>query len=219
MRRLLYFLLTINSLLLYSQNDTIGSNERFYPLKKINIGINYDIKNTNYTFHISNGIEIQPLIHFEDFPDTFLYKLAATTNFNKDFGIQTLIGYTLNKKHIKQISLEVNYYNYPSTLKIKNISVSATKFIQAIQSELIIKPAYQEISNFKNIGLEFGLQKVLLYNRLFSEVRIGYYFNYFSYHINAQAFVYKQTLGLNIGFDKIENFNFIKTGINYILPN
>lgn len=219
MIRLLCFSLTIISILIYSQNDTINSNERFYSSKKMNIGINYDIKNTNYTVSISNGIEIQPLIHFEDFQDKFLYRLATTTNFNKDLGLQTLVGLTLNKKYLKQISLEFNYYDYPSKLKTKNLSVRATKFLQAIQSELIVKPTYQEIPNFKKLGFELGLQKVLVYNKIYSEVRMGYYFNYFTFHLNAQAFIYKQALGINISYDKIENFTFVKTGFNYIFPN
>lgn len=201
------------SVFVFSQNDTI---QRHYNYKKLNIGVDYDLENSNIGFSISNGIEVKPLIHFEDFSDDFLYKFRVRTNFNKDFGLETVLAYDLGFKFLQQVGIESKYYDYQN-LKLKNIGLSVTKNIRRLQIGFILKPNFQQLNEENNFGLEVGLQKVLIYNKLYSEVGFGYYSDYFTYNFLLQSFIYKHKLGINACFEKIGQFQFLKIGVNFVL--
>lgn len=214
MKKLILSFLVFTSIFCFSQNDSIRQN---YFTKRINLGLNYDIENSNICFSFSNSVDLEPLIHFEDFNTNFRYKIEFNTNFQKNWGANSYLGYHFpNKVFIKEIGLENKYYNYDeSNCNFIHYGISGKKYLDFLQSTLILKLNYQELNNFKNLGLEIGGQKTLISKKLFTEFGIGINSNYETYNIKLQSLIYKNQLGIFVGYDDINHFKFAKIGINY----
>ena len=213
MRKLLKILVFIMPFLVSAQNDTI---QRFRNSSKINLNLDRDFKNSNIGISISNGIEVKPLFHFEDFSDRFLYKFGFITNFKKDYGTEIVLSYDLHKKFIKEIEIESKYFDFQNNLRLKEVGVFATKFIDPLELTFILKPTFQQINLTKNFGVEIGAQKTLIYQKIYSEIRFGYFKDYLNYSFLIQSFVFKNQIGLNASFEKINIFDFVKVGVNYV---
>ncbi len=213
MKHVIQILLILIPGFFLSQIDS--TSNRSYT-KRINIGIVYDIKNSNAGFSISNGVDLEPLIHFEDFSADFRYKVEFITNFNRNFEIESYFGYNFPRRiFLKEIGIDSKYLDFQNNLKLKKIGIVGKKFVNPIQTVLFIKPAFQQLNNNNNWGFEFGGQKSIIYKKLFSEFSAGYYFKYWSYSLLLQSLIIKDEFGINASFEKISKYEFVKIGLNY----
>lgn len=191
-----------------------------YTSKWITVGADYDFINSKFGVRFSNGYDEQPLIHFEDFPDRFIYKASFRTGFNKDYGFGGAIGWLYPTRHIDKITLEYDqvHYSGKDRFKYRNISITGVKYLGFINSDIILRAGFQSLNEHDNLGVSFGIQKVLLYNKLYSGLSAGYYGDYWIYSVYAQSFIYSNKWGLRLSYDRINRFDFLALGINFTIP-
>lgn len=186
------------------------------PTKWITIGTQYDFLNTTIGLSISNGFDERPLIHFEDFPENFIFKIKGSSDFHKDYNI----GLDLEMKYLTRlfpiIAVGFNQFDYPqSNLFHRDIHVSAERYFGKSGVALRLKIASQVLNNYENAGADIGIQKILLSQKIYTGISIGYYFDYFTYAAYLQGFVYKNKIGMRLNYQKIDNYDFLNLGLNF----
>ena len=180
------------------------------------IGTIYDISNSQFGVSFSNGYDEISLIHFEDFSADFVYKVSGYNNFKKDYGFEGVLGW---KNRFGLFSLNYCYLGYSEekSLRFNKIGISGSTYFRLLKSNLSIEPVYQSLNGKSKFGLNLGLQKVLLYSRVYSGLSIGCFGDYWVYSIYAQGFVFKKSAGLRISYEKIDRFDFLKFGLSYCI--
>ncbi|MDH6308260.1 hypothetical protein M2451_001115 [Dysgonomonas sp. PFB1-18] len=189
-----------------------------HTLKWITAGADYDFINSKSGIQFSNGYDERPLIHFEDFSDKYIYKVSFKTGFNKEYSFGGAIGWLYPTRFINMITLEYEQFHYSEKeiFKYKNINITGAKYLEPIDSEIILKLGFQSLNKKDNFGINLAIQKVLFQNRLYSELSAGYYFDYWIYSIYAQGFIYKDRVGLKLSYDRIDNFDLLTLGVNFL---
>ena len=95
----------------------------------------------------------------------------------------------------------------------RDANVSAELYIRLItQFRLITKLGFQQLNESKNFGTTIGLQKRI--DKIYFGLQGGYYFDYFTYSIYAQGFLFKTT-SLRLVYDKIDNADFLNIGLHH----
>lgn len=188
----------------------------FYNTKWLTFGLSYDFANSFYGFLLSNGYDERPLIHFEDFSERFIFKIHGNTDFSKDYSIGTDLGLKYPMRYISVIGLGFSQTDYSQyNIFHREINASAETFTNKLDVAFKLKVAYQTLNDYENIGLDLGLRKVILYRRLYSSVSIGYYFDYFTYSVYLQGFLYKNKVGLRLNYERIAKYDFLTLGLNF----
>lgn len=188
-----------------------------YTSRWITVGTNYDFVNSKLGIQVSNGYDEKPLTHFEDFSDRFLYKASFHTDFGNEYGFGGTIGWSYPVKYINLLSVGYNKVRYSEKKKFdyQSINLAVSGHLGFIGSNIILNTGFQHLNGRDNIGFGLGLQKVLLYDRMYSGVSAGYYFDYWTYTVYIQGFVYKKMLGMRLSYDKIDRSDFLTLGINF----
>jgi hypothetical protein len=218
MQRFFFIILIFDFGVCFSQTTDSIIEPDYYATKWMTIGVNTDLINSVYGILISNGYDERPLIHFEDFSEHLIYKFTGQTDFKKDYSFGANLSWKYPCKYLVLTTIEYIQSNYEiKDLFHRDINLSAMTWIKFLQSGLTLKIGHQTVNSNRNFGVNLGLQKVLIYKLIYSGFSVGYYGDYFAYSIYAQGFVYKHNLGLRVGYDRIDKYDFLNLGLNFTL--
>lgn len=207
---------TDTSLVIILHEDKRFEYIDFYNTKLVTFGLKYDFANSVYGFVFSNGFNERPLIHFEDFSEDLIYKLNVASDFYKDysFGLDFAWKYPFNKPIL--ITTEYGQTSFAfKDLFYRNIGLYGLIGSKILRSGIICKISYHQLNDKKNIGATLGIEKGLIYRRLYMGISAGYFFDYFNYNLYLQGFVYKDKISLRADYQRLENYDFFKIGLNY----
>ena len=182
----------------------------------LSIGAKYDVVNSTFGLVFSNGYDEMPFIHFEEFPDNLIYKINAQTNFYKDYSFGANLAW--KNFRIGRWSPSMGYEQYDYSSKDffhRDIHVSATTYRSRIRTSLILKTGFQTLNDANNWGACMGLQKWLVYDRLYSGILVGYYFDYLIFSIYFQGLI-KEKISYRLSYDRIDNYNLFNIGLNLL---
>lgn len=186
----------------------------YYEYRWITIGGEYEIFNSTFGITLSNGLDENPLIHFEEFSENWMFKVSGNTDFKEDFSFETKITYKYLHSLRIQPSIEYIYTDYESVnLKFSDLNISIGIWLKRIQSNLKIQFGYQALKGMNNVGAELGLEKRL--QKVYGGIMIGYYFDYFTYNAYLQSFIYKNQLSIKANYERIDKYDFLNIGLNY----
>jgi len=178
--------------------------------KWLTIGTQYDFFNSAFGLVISNGFDERPLFHFEDISEDALFKILGSTDFVGSYSFGGNIALQYPTRSLSFISIGYSQFNYSQIQFLKrDIHISAMKYLKKIDAGLILNIGYKTLNDFKNFGADLGLQKVLIYRKLFSALSMGYYFDYFKYSTAIQGFVYRNNIGVRLDYERLEKYNFL----------
>jgi hypothetical protein len=186
--------------------------------KWLTIGTQFDFFNSTFGLLISNGYDERPLFHFEDISEDVIFEILGSTDFvgSYSFGGDIALQYPI--RSLSLISIGYSQFNYSQIQFFKrDIHISAMKYLKKIDAGLILNIGYKTLNDFNNVGVDLGLQKVLIYRKLFSEFSMGYYFDYFIYSAAIQGFVYRNNIGVRIDYERLDKYNFLTLGLNFTL--
>lgn len=206
---------TILKIILHDEIITL-EDMGLYNTKWLTFGLNYDFVSSYYGFLLSNGYNERPLIHFEDYFEKFIFKIYGTTDFARDYSIGTDLGIKYPMRYISVIGLGVSQFDYPQCNYFhREINASAETFVNKLDFALSLKIAYQTLNDDENLGIGFGIRKVILNRKLYSGASIGYYSDYFTYSVYLQGFAYKNKIGLRLDYERIADYEFFNLGLNF----
>jgi len=182
----------------------------------LSIGVKYDIANSMLGLDFSNGYNEMWFIHFEEFPDNLIYKINAQTNFYKDYSF----GANLRWKNfqIGRWAPSIGYEQYDYSSKDffhRDIYVAASTYKRRIRTSFILQTGFQTLNGTNNWGACMGLQKWLTYDRLYSGISVGYYFDYLIFSIYFQGLL-KEKVSYRLSYNRIDNYNFFNIGLNLL---
>ncbi|MEK8181249.1 hypothetical protein WMW71_12955 [Flavobacterium buctense] len=187
-----------------------------YNTKWMTIGSQYDCSSSTFGLVLSNGYDESPLIHFEDFSEDLIFKIQGNTNFERNHSIETDFGWKYPIKHISAISIGFYQYDYwQRHFFHRDLNLSAETYIRKLDVSLKLKIAYQTLNDYENLGTDLEIRKVILYQKLYSGLAVGYYFDYFKYSAYIHGFVYRNKIGLRLSYEKIDTYDFLNVGLNY----
>lgn len=183
-----------------------------YRMKWFTIGINYDVVNSYYGFQISNGLDEEHYMYFEEFSSTFMYKLSGQINFANDYSIGAKLSWKYPIRHIYRTSIEYSQKNSTSIgYDFYDISHSVDFRLPRLYLPMIMKIGFQKLNDQTNFGFNLGLEKSI--KNFYTGFLIGYYFDYFNYSIYfSHKPFYKSLLRLRIEYNRINNFDFFNIG-------
>ena len=188
-----------------------------YEFNWITIGANFEAINSNFGFLVSNGFDEHPIIHFEDFSESWIYKASVTTDFKRDYSIGVKFGRDYILRHIYMPTIEYKKTEYFSNnFHQTDINLSFGVRFRGFWGTILIKSGYQSLNGDYNLGGGIGFQNSHRSPNLYYGITAGYWINYFTYNIYFQSFIYKHKLSLRANYERIENFDFLNIGINYI---
>lgn len=194
---------------------TLGGFES-YDTKWFTVGSQFDLINTSFGLLISNGYNERPMIHFEDFSEDLMIKIQGASDFQNDYSFGTSVAYQYPIKYISLISFDYKNFDYSSIdFQHQDYNISAKAGIKYINAGFRLGFGYQTLNDFQNFGVNTGLQKVLIYRRLYSEILCGYYTHYWTWSVKLQGFIYKDLISVAIKYDRIDIYDFLNLGINF----
>lgn len=186
--------------------------------KWVNIGAQDDLINNVYGFSISNGFDERPLFHFEDMPEDLLFKILGNTDLGKSYSFAADLAFQYPIKRISMFSAGYRQLKYPQNkLFERDIYLSAMSYLNKIDLELILNIGYKDLNDSKNVGAELGIQKVLIYQKLYSKAVFGYYKDYWIYSGFIEGFIYRHTVGLKLSYNRIDTYDFLTLGFSLTL--
>ncbi|SBW08144.1 conserved hypothetical protein [uncultured Dysgonomonas sp.] len=161
---------------------------------RITIGANYDFINSVLGVQISNGYDERALIHFEDFLDKIIYKTSFKTNFGKDYGFGVALGWLRPLKFVDVVSVRYDQMDYNENVKLdyRNINLSGSSYIRAINSSLIFNTGVIHLNKKNDFGIGVGLEKLLFVDKIYAGFLMGYYFDYYIYSVYTQSLLLKK---------------------------
>jgi hypothetical protein len=217
MLRLLSFLtlLTFNSLC-FGQADSANYHLRHkHSARWQSLGVNYDAINSLYGMMISNGLDEQPLIHFEDIPAKWLYKFQGQSDFKNDYsvGIKLSRNYLQSIKPFYLVTVEFFQRDLASSIVFQR-DVYLSTGLYFLKNYFIIKAGHQTLDTHSNFGIGLGIQKYY-YPRLYGGFILTYHFDYGSFSFFLQSFLIRNKLGLRITYDKISKYDFLNLGLHF----
>lgn len=185
-----------------------------YNTKWLTLGAQHDLINRTYGLVISNGFDERPLFHFEDLTEDLLFKILGHTDFNKSYFFAGDIALQYPIREISLVSIGYEQFRLAQKqLYGQYLHLSTMKYIGKKDFGLILSFGYRNLNDSKNIGADLGLEKVLLYNKLYTKASVGYYRDYFVYSGTIEGYFYNHLVGLSLNYDRIDNNNFLKLGI------
>ena len=188
----------------------------FCNTKWFTISSQYDLINTTFGLLISNGYDERPMIHFEDFTEYLMLKIHGTTDFQNDYSFGASVAYQYPIRYISLVSFDYKNFDYSSIDFLhQDFNIAALKGIRYINAGFRLGFGYQKLNDFQNIGVNTGLQKVLIYRRLFTDISCGYYGDYWTWSAKLQGFIYKDLISVGIKYDRIDTYDFLNLGLNF----
>lgn len=185
----------------------------YYDNKWFTIGLNSDISNSLFGIKLSNGFEELPLIHFEDINSTLLYLASFQTDFKNDYGIDLKL--KLNRTRLfYKTSLQFQQKELKSNdLFIRKIDLSKEFYVRSLHFFLIPSIGFQELNDFQNMGFRLGIQNE--FDSFYFGASTGYYFDYFTYSIYIQSFIFNSNWGCRFEYDRINNSDFLTFALQF----
>ena len=182
------------------------------------MGLIMDGFNSTYGLQISNGFDEHPLIHFEDFDDSWLYKASVLTNFKKDYAFNLKFAHNYWLRRVYMPTVEYKAIKYVSNkLDYKALTASFNiDIIRRFDGVTTIETGYQRLNGENNLGVGIGILKSHRQPDLCYGFQIGYWNNYLTYDLFFQSFIFQKQLSLGIHFERIEQFNFLNFQLNYV---
>jgi len=202
------------------QSDTIIDIKLPIPNYRTNwftIGTNYHVINSFFGFSLSNGLDEQPLIHFESFSSDFMYKISGQTNFKNDYSYNGQLAWKYPIRKVYKTSIEYSKTKFTTiNFNCQNISFTNEFVIpRMFHTGLITKLEYQKLNDKNNFGINLGLENVIY--KTYLGFIVGYYFGYFNYKLFIQRFLYKQFISFRFDYERIDSFDFANIGIHFTL--
>lgn len=220
--------LPIGTNMLYAQVDTdsvmtdstqvingIANYLDFYNTKWMTIGTQCDFLSSTFGLEISNGYDERPLIHFEDFTEDFVFKLQGNTDFNKDYSYGINLGWKY-PRYLSLIALGFYEYDYSQRdFQYRDIYLTTETFIKNTDFVVMLKLAHQNLNDNKNLGADIGLSNVVVYRKLYAGISTGYYFDYFTYSGFLRGFLFKDIIGVQLDYKRIDKYDFLNLGLSF----
>jgi hypothetical protein len=195
-----------------SSINIILKESNFYDTKWVTIGAGYDIINSDYGLSISNGYDEQPLIHFEDFQEPWVFKISGTTDFKRDYSLDAKFGRVYFVRHFSMPTLEIKkVYDVSSHFVHTDVNLSTEIWFSRFPGTLLFKTGYQSLNGQDNLGAGIGWQNS--HWKPCYGIMLGYWMDYFTYRAYIQSFIYQQRIGLRAEYERIDNFDFLTFGI------
>ena len=175
MKPILFTILLLNSLV-YCQIDslnTFNELETFDKRRWLTIGIEYENLNNLYGFNLSNGFDLQNVIHFEDFQDNLIFKFSFLTDLNDNYAFESNIGLLLRSKIFNRANL-----NY-SKKRVKGEQFDFENISLRLKSRyfgntyLLLDIGKQRINELNNYGFDIGIRRII--KGFHIGLLIGYY--------------------------------------------
>lgn len=185
----------------------------FYNTRWLSFGAQFDMVNQLFGIQISNAVDEEPLIHFEDFQDMLLIKAQAQSDFdnNHSFGLE--FGLT-SMAYISRTTIQYNYVNFrKKQLQLHDINLtSRIKYIR--NTRLIFRTGYQHYENRGRFGLGLGLEQKI------GKIHIGANSRYYSDYFHHEAYmefrlIKKRMLTMRMLYNRIDHHDFVTIGLNY----
>ncbi len=191
----------------------ITLNNDFYNTRWLTFGTNYEFFNSVIGLQISNGVDEEPLIHFEDFQDNILIKVHGQSDLNNNYSYGAELGvYSL--RYIGRTTLKYDVLNFENS-ELFLTDINLTSRIRYFRNTgLIFRTGYQDLNNQKNFGVGLGFEQVA--EKVYFGFNSIYYFDYFHH----QAFVQfriapKNLISFRTVYNRIDNKNLLSVGLNY----
>ncbi|HRX93709.1 MAG TPA: hypothetical protein P5158_06325 [Chitinophagaceae bacterium] len=196
----------------------------YHKTKWLTIGANYDILNSLAGVNVSNGLDERLLIHFEDFPARWIYKLQGQTDFKTSYSFDANLSlkYPIHSlsRYVDDASIGYSQKKVIASgifQREVDLSVlSTTPFIR--NCGLLLKIGHQELNNKSNFGLGIGLEKIF-YPKWYVGFLFSHYFNYVNYSVFLQSFIINKELSLRITYERISKYDFLNLGLHFTKNN
>ena len=187
----------------------------YYNTRWLTFGSNYGIFNRVFGFQLSNGVDEEPLIHFEDFQDNILIKLHGQTDFGENYSYGGEFGF-YSLKVIGRTTLKYDFLNFEnSELYLTDINLTS-RLVYIRNTGLIFRTGYQNFDGKKNFGIGLGFEQDLV--KSYFGLNSRYYFDYFHHEAYLQFRLLKSNmLTMRTVYNRIDNRNILTIGLNYSL--
>lgn len=214
----LFLLFLLNLTACFGQQD----DKEIYPSKihYLTFGINSDINNSLFGLLVGNGVDEKPLYHFEDISNDCLYKVTGQTDLEKNYSYGATIGWNTPSRRLLFLTVTLLTIDY-SQRQINNecffqkkLNTSGEFYLKHLRFTLLGKLGFNEINNSMGYGGEIGFRKSFKY--FYFGGTFGKYSDKNTFNVFSQINVYKKKLHIRFNYDKIEDFNSLNIGVNYI---
>jgi hypothetical protein len=185
----------------------------FYNTRWLSIGTNYESFNSVIGLQLSNGVDEEPLIHFEDFQDNLLIKIHGQTDLNDNYSYGAEIGvYSL--KYVGRTTLKYDVMNFENS-ELFLTDFNLTSRIRYFRNTgLIFRTGYQKFNNNENYGIGLGIEQGG--QNFYFGMNSRYYFDYFHHEAYLQIQIpTKNILSFRTVYNRIDNKNLLTIGLNY----
>jgi hypothetical protein len=185
----------------------------FYNTRWLSIGTNYESFNSVIGLQLSNGVDEEPLIHFEDFQDDLLIKIHGQTDLNDNYSYGAEIGvYSL--KYVGRTTLKYDVMNFENS-ELFLTDFNLTSRIRYFRNTgLIFRTGYQKFNNNENYGIGLGIEQGG--QNFYFGMNSRYYFDYFHHEAYLQIQIpTKNILSFRTVYNRIDNKNLLTIGLNY----
>lgn len=178
-------------------------------------GLNHDILNSLLGISLSNGSDIQPLVHFENLTTDFLYKISAQTDLKENYSIGAKLSLNYPNRYLSIASVEfLQKHLVSENVFYRDINLSGSSYLRFVDLALLYKVGHQNIKSDNSLGLSLGLQKSHI--GIYYGFLVGYYSDYFNYSAFLQSFLFNEKISLRIAYDKVNSYDFLNFGISFI---
>ena len=186
-----------------------------YNTKWMTIGTHYEFYYSTIGLELSNGYDERPLIHFEDFSEDFVFKLTGNTDFQENYSYSINVGWKY-PRYLSLIAIGFYDYNYlTSDFLFQDLNISGETYLKNTDITVKLKLAYHNLNSNNSAGIELGLSKIFIYRKLYAGLAAGYFFDYYSYSGFIKSFVYKDIIGIQLKYDKINTYDFLNLGMSF----
>ncbi|MEQ8712225.1 MAG: carboxypeptidase-like regulatory domain-containing protein [Cyclobacteriaceae bacterium] len=185
----------------------------FYNTRWIAFGTSYGIVNQVFGLQISNGVDEEPLIHFEDFQDKILIKVHGQTDFGDNYLYGGEFGLT-RLKFIRRTTIKYDFVNFKDS-ELFLTDINLTSRIRYFRNTgLIFRTGYQKLNDIENFGIGIGLEQGS--QNFYIGLNSRYYFDYFHHEAYLQFIIpSKDLLSIRTIYNRIDNMNLMSVGLNY----
>ena len=185
----------------------------YYNTRWLTFGTNYEFFNSVIGLQISNGVDEEPLIHFEDFQDNILIKVHGQYDLNTNYLYGAEIGAS-TLRYIGRTTLKYDVINFENS-EIFLTDINLTSRIRYFRNTgLIFRAGYQKYNNNENFGFGLGLEQKG--RNVYFGFNSIYYFDYFYHEAYLQFRIpTKNFISFRTVYKRIDNKNMISVGLNY----
>ncbi|KQC33208.1 hypothetical protein AAU57_07695 [Nonlabens sp. YIK11] len=184
----------------------------------VSVGGFSDLTFAPYGIAISNGQQEQKLLHFESFQERVSLRLAVATDFSENWTYESkfiyhppILNNSLSNTSIAYIKKDYQEFKFEDCF----LSTNVTK-LNFINAMLTAKVGVQRFDRKQGFGGAIGFESGNYNLRFQYGAQIGYWNDYFTYEIYFRKFLIEDSLSLITNYDRINNVNFLKVGINFL---